>query len=163
MNPRDAYVALRKALPPKSVAVNPHVEASEIEQAFSVLFELTAGYLEGDDTTDRPRETCGCGYELVWVDGEWQHDAAPYLWGDDHDANAPEPPLTDPERRYWDDEDYVDYEYGRCDECGAPCDKDGCVDDRTHEAAMDVPDEDELAFARETLGADATTQQVEDL
>jgi hypothetical protein len=39
----------------------------------------------------RPTTSCGCGYELIWVDGHWEHDAAPYLWGDDHDADEPAP------------------------------------------------------------------------
>lgn len=37
-----------------------------------------------------PRTGCGCGYELVYVDGEWQHDAAPSLWGNDHDPDPDE-------------------------------------------------------------------------
>lgn len=57
------------------------------------------------DETVRPTDTCGCGSPLIWVGGHWEHDAAPYLWGDDHDAQAPEP--TGPAREYWDKEDGV--------------------------------------------------------
>jgi hypothetical protein len=30
---------------------------------------------------------CSCGYPVVWTGDEWQHDAAPWRWGDDHDVN----------------------------------------------------------------------------
>lgn len=33
------------------------------------------------------RSDCGCGYELIFTEEGWQHDAAPYLWGDDHDPD----------------------------------------------------------------------------
>lgn len=40
----------------------------------------------------RPRTTCGCGFDIVYIGyGEWQHDAAPYFWGDDHDAQPDGP------------------------------------------------------------------------
>lgn len=29
--------------------------------------------------------TCGCGHRLVYTPEGWQHDAAPWFWGDDHD------------------------------------------------------------------------------
>lgn len=66
-----------------------------------------AAFLLGydDDVTIRPTADCGCGFPLVWVAGHWEHDAAPYLWGDDHDPDAPEP--TGPARDYWDSEDGV--------------------------------------------------------
>jgi hypothetical protein len=38
-----------------------------------------------------PTATCGCGYDLIWIDGHWEHDAAPSLWGDDHEPDAPAP------------------------------------------------------------------------
>lgn len=66
---------------------------------------------EVEDKADfpaRPRTFCGCGYELVWVSGEWQHDCAPYLWGDDHDPHPDEPEPTGLAREYWDAEDCVD-------------------------------------------------------
>ena len=59
-------------------------------------------------TPPRPTDTCGCGYDLVWVDGEWQHDAAESLWGGDHAPSA-EPP-TGERRAYWDDQDGFDTE-----------------------------------------------------
>lgn len=55
---------------------------------------------------DRPRTSCGCGYELVWCGDHWEHDAAPFLWGDDHSPDAPEP--TGPARWFWDQEDGQD-------------------------------------------------------
>lgn len=58
-----------------------------------------------DADTERPTATCGCGFQLVWVEGRWEHDAAPSLWGNDHPAEAPEP--TGPARDYWDAEDGV--------------------------------------------------------
>lgn len=38
------------------------------------------------------RAPCGCGVEVVLTPEGWQHDAAPWFWGDDHDAwpNLPE-------------------------------------------------------------------------
>lgn len=36
---------------------------------------------------DYPRTDCGCGYEIIFTPEGWQHDAAPYLWGDDHDPD----------------------------------------------------------------------------
>lgn len=65
-----------------------------------------AGQGDADDVTIRPTTTCGCGSPLVWVGGHWEHDAAPYLWGDDHEPN--EPPPTGGAREYWDEEDGVD-------------------------------------------------------
>jgi hypothetical protein len=58
-------------------------------------------------TPDRIRDCCGCGYEIVWTGDGWQHDAAPFFWGDDHDPDAPEPDPNDPARKYWDAEDGV--------------------------------------------------------
>jgi len=58
-----------------------------------------------DATPARPEAFCGCGYTLIWCAGGWEHDAAPYLWGDDHDPDAPEPATGDPGRRYWDTND----------------------------------------------------------
>lgn len=57
---------------------------------------------------ERPTATCGCGFGLVWVEGEWQHDAAPALWGDDHDApSANEEPPNPEARAHWDAEDGI--------------------------------------------------------
>jgi hypothetical protein len=62
-----------------------------------------------DGPPDRIRAHCGCGYEIVWTDDGWQHDAAPYLWGNDHEPDNPEPDPTDPRRLYWEREDgYTD-------------------------------------------------------
>lgn len=79
-----------------------------------------------DDVDYRPTTSCGCGYELVWVCGYWQHNASPELWGDDHDANEPAP--TGAARERWDQEDGVVDEY-TCRACGRPegdCSKDPC-------------------------------------
>jgi len=70
-----------------------------------------------DDATVRPTADCGCGYTLVWVEGQWQHDAAPSLWGDDHDPDAPEP--TGAAREYWDREDGVIADTWTCPGCGS--------------------------------------------
>ena len=56
--------------------------------------------------TERPTTTCGCGYDLIWVTGEWQHNAAPGLWGDDHDPDAEAP--DEAARIFWDLEDGVE-------------------------------------------------------
>lgn len=45
--------------------------------------------LHGEDFTDGagPDETCGCGEDITWYDGEWMHIANPALRGtDDHQA-----------------------------------------------------------------------------
>lgn len=62
---------------------------------------------EQDEIPSRPTTNCGCGHPLIWVGGCWQHDAAPYLWGDDHDPDAEDPHEGDPTRTYWDQEDGV--------------------------------------------------------
>ena len=66
---------------------------------------LIATANDPDDVESRPTANCGCGYPLIWIHGAWEHDAAPSLWGGDHDAHADEP-LTDA-RRYWDEQDGV--------------------------------------------------------
>lgn len=53
----------------------------------------------------RPTGSCGCGFELVWVEGRWEHNAAPSLWGDDHDTDLPPP--TGEAREFWDVRDGV--------------------------------------------------------
>lgn len=36
-----------------------------------------------------PTSMCGCGFDLVYdLHQGWYHDAAPELWGDDHDPNV---------------------------------------------------------------------------
>lgn len=40
----------------------------------------------GDELTEGDEDTCGCGFEIVWTGDEWQHDAAPWRWGGDHEA-----------------------------------------------------------------------------
>ena len=59
------------------------------ERAETALADLVAaldaaGPADGDG--DYPRSTCGCGFTIILTEDGWQHDAAPYLWGDDHDA-----------------------------------------------------------------------------
>ena len=77
----------------------------------------------------RPTTTCGCGHTLVWVDGHWQHDVAPYIWGDDHDADEPPPPADDPQRLYWDIQDGVTDD--ECvDGCGLAVTHDGPCRDK---------------------------------
>jgi hypothetical protein len=38
-------------------------------------------------------DTCSCGFPTVWTGQEWQHDAAPWRWGDDHEVDLPSPTL----------------------------------------------------------------------
>jgi hypothetical protein len=49
---------------------------------------------------DRPTDSCGCGHEIVWVGGHWEHNVAPYIWGDDHDIDTPAP--EGEARKEWD-------------------------------------------------------------
>ena len=50
--------------------------------------------------------------DVVWTPEGWQHDAAPYVWGDDHDVDTPDPDPDNPARKYWDIEDGVRAEDG---------------------------------------------------
>lgn len=54
----------------------------------------TSKHIEQDLEVEPPEEgteaTCGCGYPLVWTGEHWEHDVAPWRWGDDHDPD-PEP------------------------------------------------------------------------
>lgn len=52
-----------------------------------------AGWEVRSPEHDLERATCACGTELVNTPDGWQHNLAPYLWGNDHDAN----PLTESE------------------------------------------------------------------
>lgn len=74
-------------------------------EARPALDDTPASEPDPNDISYRPQTSCGCGYPLVWCNGEWQHDAAPYLWGDDHDPDEPEP--TGPAREHWDAQDGV--------------------------------------------------------
>jgi hypothetical protein len=40
-----------------------------------------------DDPDEFPRTFCGCGYPITLTPDGWQHEVAPYWWGDDHDAS----------------------------------------------------------------------------
>lgn len=52
---------------------------------------------DDDDSDDTyPTASCGCGFDLIYTADGWQHQAAPYLWGDDHDADPG--PLDDATR-----------------------------------------------------------------
>lgn len=66
---------------------------------------LVAIWAQISDCPSRPRQLCGCGYEVVWVRGDWEHDAAPGLWGEDHDIDAAAP--DGQIRGHWDSEDGV--------------------------------------------------------
>lgn len=68
-------------------------------------YHEAAAKADATDPDVRPRSVCGCGYELVWMSGQWEHDAAPSLWGDDHDPDEPAP--TGPQREHWDRQDGV--------------------------------------------------------
>lgn len=63
---------------------------STIGECVDAAVEQVVGLEEDDeDPGDFPTDTCGCGYPLTYYgkDGGWQHDAAPYLWRDDHNAH----------------------------------------------------------------------------
>jgi hypothetical protein len=67
---------------------------------------------------DRLRSNCGCGVEVIWTPQGWQHDAAPYIWGDDHDVDLPDPSPEHPAVKYWDimdgvrePDDIIEHEY----------------------------------------------------
>ena len=40
------------------------------------------------DPDERPRSNCGCGFNVVYTGQGWQHDAAPWFWGNDHDVEV---------------------------------------------------------------------------
>jgi hypothetical protein len=46
------------------------------------------GFLPADWRSDDEKNQilCRCGTPIIDADGEWQHDRAPYVWGDDHEA-----------------------------------------------------------------------------
>lgn len=87
------------------------VTVGALREVYEVLHEeheeLEAALREGNGDYERPTSSCGCGYEVVWVNGHWEHDAPPSFWGDDHDAHADEPDEDDPARVYWDIEDGI--------------------------------------------------------
>lgn len=39
------------------------------------------------DADEFPRTDCGCGLPLVFTPDGWQHDCAPYFWGNDHEPD----------------------------------------------------------------------------
>lgn len=51
------------------------------------LVDLAREILRRHDETDPDRSTCRCGHPIALTPDGWQHDSAPYFWGDDHDAN----------------------------------------------------------------------------
>lgn len=53
----------------------------------------------------RPTASCGCGYDLIWINGNWEHDAAPSLWGDDHQPDIPA--ATGPAATHWNQQDHT--------------------------------------------------------
>lgn len=71
-----------------------------------LLDNASSEHIRGESA--RPTTTCGCGHELVWVGGAWEHNVAPYIWGDDHDPH-PDDDNADPEgRRRWDKIDGIE-------------------------------------------------------
>jgi hypothetical protein len=87
------------------------VEAESYEDAVDRAQDSSGWHweaiLQQPGVPDRIRSSCGCGHEIVWTGDGWQHDVAPYFWGDDHDIDEPEPDPEHPARRYWDIEDGV--------------------------------------------------------
>jgi len=41
-----------------------------------------------DDADTFPSTTCGCGHEIIRTPEGWQHNVAPWFWGDDHDPQV---------------------------------------------------------------------------
>ena len=41
--------------------------------------------MNANDPDKFPTDSCGCGYEIVRTPDGWQHNVAPWFWGDDHD------------------------------------------------------------------------------
>ena len=75
-----------------------------------------------DEVPEYVRSACGCGHELVFTPDGWQHDAAPWFWGDDHDADPG--PVSDEEQERmdallerYDDGDLDDDERATTSEC----------------------------------------------
>ena len=52
--------------------------------------DVPAGDEEDEGHPVYPTAVCGCGSELIYTPEGWQHDAAPWVWGDDHDPD-PDP------------------------------------------------------------------------
>lgn len=68
---------------PTAVVFNDSVQLTCTECPYSSLVPV--------DINDYVRTDCGCGIEVVYTPEGWQHDAAPYFWGDDHDAIPSDP------------------------------------------------------------------------
>lgn len=84
--------------------------AGDADRIFEGVVNIAA-HLEADDPVPaRPTTFCGCGHEIVWVTGQWEHNVAPSIWGDDHDIDEPAP--EGPDREYWDMQDGVSEEVG---------------------------------------------------
>jgi hypothetical protein len=77
----------------------------ECHEAQATLDDLSGGRCVPCRTPDRPTDTCGCGHPLLWIQGAWEHDAAPSLWGNDHNPSADDPAPEDLGRTYWDRQD----------------------------------------------------------
>jgi hypothetical protein len=45
------------------------------------------GLLDPDDPDNFPRSGACCNVEIVLTPEGWQHDGAPWFWGDDHEAD----------------------------------------------------------------------------
>jgi hypothetical protein len=79
-------------------------ECHEEQAAFD---DLTDGRCAPCRTPERPTDTCDCGHRLLWIGGAWEHDAAPSLWGNDHNPSADDPAPDDLARTHWDRQDGV--------------------------------------------------------
>jgi hypothetical protein len=44
--------------------------------------------LDPSDPDSFPTSSCGCGYDTILTPEGWQHDAAAWFWGDDHQADG---------------------------------------------------------------------------
>lgn len=68
------------------------IDNSTASESIAAAVEQVCGLPDDDDDEDedgRPIAGCGCGYDITYYGAEdgWQHNVAPHLWGDDHDAD----------------------------------------------------------------------------
>lgn len=100
----------------KGIGIDPDDPESMKETALEDLaqskdaFEVTInrnGELVEPQKDDAPTAICGCGFQLIWIDEHWEHDAAPSLWGNDHDPDAEPPkgydPVDEQKHRYYEE------------------------------------------------------------
>jgi hypothetical protein len=67
-------------------------ERINVEEDYGFAYQISYTTEQASDGEEFPTSTCGCGHEIVYYgeDEGWQHNVAPYVWGDDHDAHPDE-------------------------------------------------------------------------